>query len=475
MAKLITKEQMAEQESYIMKLKEENMRYAAQNGHAKLALTETYGCQQNENDTERIRGMLRQAGFDFTDDSNKADVVIYNTCAVRENAEQKVFGRLGILKHIKEERKDMVIGVCGCMVQQEHITEKIKKVHEHVDLVFGTHALYKMPELLYRAIHEKKTVVDIDSSDGAIAEDIPIMRDDDKKAWVSVMYGCNNFCSYCIVPYVRGRERSRDVESILNEVADLVAKGYKEVTLLGQNVNSYRFEKADGEVVTFPMLLRTVAESAPGVRIRFTTSHPKDMSDETLHVIAEHDNICKMIHLPAQSGSSRILKVMNRKYTREWYLDRIAAIRRILPDCAISTDLFCGFHSETEEDYQETLSLMREVGYDSAFLFKYSERPGTYAAQHLPDTVSEEEKVRRLQGMIDLQNQLSEESNKRDIGKVFEVLIEGFSKRSREQLFGRTSQNKVVIFDKKNYHVGQFIKVRINRASSATLFGDPVE
>ena len=264
--------------------------------------------------------------------------------------------------------------------------------------------------------------------------------------FVSIMRGCNNFCTYCIVPYTRGRERSRDIESILNEIRDMRDKGFKEVTLLGQNVNSYLFEK-EGEKISFPALLKRVAEEVPEMRVRFTTSHPKDMSDETLHVIAEHDNICKMIHLPAQSGSSRILKVMNRKYTREWYLDRIAAIRRILPDCAISTDLFCGFHSETEEDYQETLSLMREVGYDSAFLFKYSERPGTYAAQHLPDTVSEEEKVRRLQGMIDLQNQLSEESNKRDIGKVFEVLIEGFSKRSREQLFGRTSQNKVVIFD----------------------------
>mgnify|MGYP000653419242 FL=1 len=292
--------------------------------------------------------------------------------------------------------------------------------------------------------------------------------------FVSIMRGCNNFCTYCIVPYTRGRERSRDIESILNEIRDMRDKGFKEVTLLGQNVNSYLFEK-EGEKISFPALLKRVAEEVPEMRVRFTTSHPKDMSDETLHVIAEHVYICKMIHLPAQSGSSRILKVMNRKYTREWYLDRIAAIRRILPDCAISTDLFCGFHSETEEDYQETLSLMREVGYDSAFLFKYSERPGTYAAQHLPDTVSEEEKVRRLQGMIDLQNQLSEESNKRDIGKVFEVLIEGFSKRSREQLFGRTSQNKVVIFDKKNYRVGQFIKVRINRASSATLFGDPVE
>ena len=334
MAKLITKEQMAEQESYIMKLKEENMRYAAQNGHAKLALTETYGCQQNENDTERIRGMLRQAGFDFTDDSNKADVVIYNTCAVRENAEQKVFGRLGILKHIKEERKDMVIGVCGCMVQQEHITEKIKKVHEHVDLVFGTHALYKMPELLYRAIHEKKTVVDIDSSDGAIAEDIPIMRDDDKKAWVSVMYGCNNFCSYCIVPYVRGRERSRTPEAVIAEVKELVARGCSEIALLGQNVNSYG-KDLDTDV-DFADLIRMVNDIEGVERIRFMTSHPKDLSDKLIDAIAECDKVCKQLHLPVQAGSNKILKEMNRKYTKEDYLI-------ICGDTGI-----CGY-SETEE------------------------------------------------------------------------------------------------------------------------------
>ena len=292
--------------------------------------------------------------------------------------------------------------------------------------------------------------------------------------FVSIMRGCNNFCSYCIVPYTRGRERSREVNSILNEIRDMRDKGFKEVTLLGQNVNSYLYEQ-DGEQVNFSSLLKKVALEAPNMRIRFVTSHPKDMSDETLHVIAKYPNICQYIHLPAQSGSSKILKVMNRKYTREWYLDRIAAIRRILPECAISTDLFCGFHSETEEDFQETLSLMREVGYDSAYLFKYSERPGTYAAKHLEDDVPEEVKVRRLQEMIDLQNKLSEESNLRDIGKVFEVLIEGYSKRSREQLFGRTSQNKVVIFDKKNFHVGQFIRVKIQRASSATLFGEPVE
>jgi tRNA-2-methylthio-N6-dimethylallyladenosine synthase len=291
--------------------------------------------------------------------------------------------------------------------------------------------------------------------------------------FISIMRGCNNFCTYCIVPYTRGRERSRDVESILNEVRDMKEQGFREVTLLGQNVNSYHFGEGD-TAVTFPLLLERVAREAPDMRIRFTTSHPKDMSDETLHVMAAYYNICKHIHLPAQSGSSHILKVMNRKYTREWYLGRIAAIKRILPDCSISTDLFCGFHSETEADYMETLSLMREVGYDSSFLFKYSERPGTYAAKRLADNVPEEEKIRRLQGMIDLQNQLSEESNKRDIGKEFEVLIEGFSKRSREQLFGRTSQNKVVIFDKKQYHVGDFVNVRITHVSSATLFGEPV-
>ena len=292
--------------------------------------------------------------------------------------------------------------------------------------------------------------------------------------FISIMRGCNNFCTYCIVPYTRGRERSRDVESILNEVRDMREKGFREVTLLGQNVNSYLFKKED-ENITFPMLLERVALEAPDMRIRFTTSHPKDMSDDTLTVIAKYPNLCRHIHLPAQSGSSRILKIMNRKYTREWYMDRIAAIRRILPDCAISTDLFCGFHSETQDEYEETLSLMREVGYDSAFMFKYSERPGTFAAKNLEDNIPEDEKVRRLQGMIDLQNKLSEESNLRDVGKVFDVLVEGFSKRSREQLFGRTSQNKVVIFDKQNFKVGQFVKVRVTGASSATLFGQPIE
>lgn len=433
----------------------------------------TFGCQMNQHDSERVSGLLDSYGCLMALDPEHADIVVFMTCCVREAADTRLYGQCNSCKSLPPSPSGKrVVAVGGCIAQRDG--EGLLTNVDNVNVIFGTHSIAHVAELIAEAFLDGKRHIRTNEHEDTDAMSMPWHRETQYHAWVPIMTGCNNFCTYCIVPYTRGRERSRDIESILNEIRDMRDKGFKEVTLLGQNVNSYLFEK-EGEKISFPALLKRVAEEVPEMRVRFTTSHPKDMSDETLHVIAEHDNICKMIHLPAQSGSSRILKVMNRKYTREWYLDRIAAIRRILPDCAISTDLFCGFHSETEEDYQETLSLMREVGYDSAFLFKYSERPGTYAAQHLPDTVSEEEKVRRLQGMIDLQNQLSEESNKRDIGKVFEVLIEGFSKRSREQLFGRTSQNKVVIFDKKNYRVGQFIKVRINRASSATLFGDPVE
>ena len=402
----------------------------------KKLFIETYGCQMNVADSEVVASIMKMDGYAVTDKIEDADAIFVNTCSVRDNAEQKIYGRLQYFQSLKRKKKSLVIGVLGCMA--ERVKEELIEVH-HADLVVGPDSYMDLPNLVGAVEHGEKAINVELSTQETYKDVIPLkLGGVHISGFVSIMRGCNNFCTYCIVPYIRGRERSRDIESILNEIRDMRDKGFKEVTLLGQNVNSYLFEK-EGEKISFPALLKRVAEEVPEMRVRFTTSHPKDMSDETLHVIAEHDNICKMIHLPAQSGSSRILKVMNRKYTREWYLDRIAAIRRILPDCAIS------------------------------------ERPGTYAAQHLPDTVSEEEKVRRLQGMIDLQNQLSEESNKRDIGKVFEVLIEGFSKRSREQLFGRTSQNKVVIFDKKNYRVGQFIKVRINRASSATLFGDPVE
>ncbi len=448
-----------------------DLKSAAENVEKKLFI-ETYGCQMNVADSEVVASVMQMAGYEMTEEIQEADAIFVNTCSVRDNAEQKVLGRLQYFQSLKRKKKHLLVGVLGCMA--ERVKEDLIANH-HVDLVAGPDSYMDLPNLIAAAENGEK-VINVELSTQETYKDVMPLKLPGVhiSGFVSIMRGCNNFCSYCIVPYTRGRERSREVNSILNEIRDMRDKGFKEVTLLGQNVNSYLYEQ-DGEQVNFSSLLEKVALEAPNMRIRFVTSHPKDMSDETLHVIAKYPNICQYIHLPAQSGSSKILKVMNRKYTREWYLDRIAAIRRILPECAISTDLFCGFHSETEEDFQETLSLMREVGYDSAYLFKYSERPGTYAAKHLEDDVPEEVKVRRLQEMIDLQNKLSEESNLRDIGKVFEVLIEGYSKRSREQLFGRTSQNKVVIFDKKNFHVGQFIRVKIQRASSATLFGEPVE
>ena len=448
-----------------------DLKSAAEKAEKKLFI-ETYGCQMNVADSEVVASIMQMDGYALTEKIEEADAIFVNTCSVRDNAEQKIYGRLQYFQSLRKKKKQLIVGVMGCMA--ERVKEELIQVH-HADLVVGPDAYLDLPNLV-GAVERGEKAINVELSTQETYKDvIPLkLPGVHISGFVSIMRGCNNFCTYCIVPYTRGRERSRDVESILNEIRDMRDKGFKEVTLLGQNVNSYRFERND-EVITFPRLLALVAEEVPQMRVRFTTSHPKDMSDETLEVIAAHDNLCKMIHLPAQSGSDRILKEMNRKYTRAWYLDRIAAIRRILPDCAISTDLFCGFHSETEADYEQTLSLMREVGYDSAFLFKYSERPGTYASKHLPDDVPEEEKIRRLQGMIDLQNQLSEESNRRDIGKTFEVLIEGFSKRSREQLFGRTSQNKVVIFDKQDLHVGQFIQVKITRASSATLFGEVVE
>ena len=448
-----------------------DLKSAAEKAEKKLFI-ETYGCQMNVADSEVVASIMQMDGYALTEKIEEADAIFVNTCSVRDNAEQKIYGRLQYFQSLRKKKKQLIVGVMGCMA--ERVKEELIQVH-HADLVVGPDAYLDLPNLV-GAVERGEKAINVELSTQETYKDvIPLkLPGVHISGFVSIMRGCNNLCTYCIVPYTRGRERSRDVESILNEIRDMRDKGFKEVTLLGQNVNSYRFERND-EVITFPRLLALVAEEVPQMRVRFTTSHPKDMSDETLEVIAAHDNLCKMIHLPAQSGSDRILKEMNRKYTRAWYLDRIAAIRRILPDCAISTDLFCGFHSETEADYEQTLSLMREVGYDSAFLFKYSERPGTYASKHLPDDVPEEEKICRLQGMIDLQNQLSEESNRRDIGKTFEVLIEGFSKRSREQLFGRTSQNKVVIFDKQDLHVGQFIQVKITRASSATLFGEVVK
>lgn len=464
--------ELARQLEYIRAIRAENDAFAAENGRKKKFYSLAMGCQMNAHDSEKLEGMLDEMGFDRTDEETEADFIIYNTCCVRENAEQKVYGKLGWLKHYKETKNpDAVIALCGCMMQQETVLQTLRQKYRHVDIVFGTFNLYKLPELVATRMESGETVYDIWQEQREVVEDLPAIRHFPYKASVNIMFGCNNFCSYCIVPYTRGRERSREPRSILNELADMQAKGFKEVVLLGQNVNSYHYVGEDGAVVGFADLLRIVAEAAPEMRVRFTTSHPKDMTDEIIDVIATVPNVCKHIHLPVQSGSDKVLKAMNRKYTREWYLDRIAAIRRAMPDCGITTDMFTGFHDETEEDFEETLSLMREVVFDSAFMFKYSERPGTFASKNLPDNVPEEVKIDRLNRMIALQNELSAESYRRDIGKTFEVLVEGTSKRSREQLFGRNEQNKVIVFPRGNHHIGDRVMVTVESASSATLIG----
>ena len=423
----------------------------------------------NAADSEVIASIMRMAGYEPCEDINDADAVLLNTCSIRDNAEQKTINRLEALNAMRHKNGHFIIGVVGCMA--ERLKQELIERH-HTDIVAGPDSYLNLPELIASAEAGHKAI-DTELSATETYRDIIPERicGNNISGFISIIRGCNNFCHYCIVPYTRGRERSRDIRSILNEADDLAAKGFREITLLGQNVNSYRFEQ-DGKIIFFPELLKTVAEHVPEMRIRFTTSHPKDMSDETLHVIAETPNVCRHIHLPVQSGSSRILQLMNRKYTREWYLERVEAIRRIIPDCGLSTDVFCGYHSETEEDHAMTLSLMRECRYDSAFMFKYSERPGTYASRHLPDDVPEEVKIRRLNEIIAQQNILSAESNRRDEGKTFTVLTEGFSKRSREQLFGRTEQNKVVVFDKGDKRIGQYVNVRITSSSSATLKGE---
>ena len=438
---------------------------------------ETYGCQMNVADSEVVASVMQMAGYEPTESLDEADAVFLNTCSVRDNAEQKIYHRLEALDALRRQRaksqkqtaNSLIIGVLGCMA--ERVQQDLLDNH-HCDLVAGPDAYLSLPDLIAQAETGHKAM-NIELSTSETYKDVVPQRiglGHKIGGFVSIMRGCNNFCHYCIVPYTRGRERSRDVESILKEVRDLRDRGFKEVTLLGQNVNSYSWKEQN----SFPQLLRRVAEEAPEMRIRFTTSHPKDMSDETLRVIAEMRNVCKHIHLPVQSGSDRILKLMNRKYTREWYLGRVEAIRRIIPDCGLSTDIFVGYHSETEEDHQLSLSLMREVGYDSAFMFKYSERPGTYASKHLPDDVPEEEKIRRLNELIALQTDISAQQNKKDEGKEFDVLVEGFSKRSREQLCGRTEQNKMVVFPKAGHHIGEIVRVRITGSTSATLLGESV-
>ena len=437
----------------------------------KKLFIETYGCQMNVADSEVVASIMQMDGFALTDKITEADAIFVNTCSIRDNAEQKVINRLKYFETLKRKNKKLIVGVIGCMAERV----KDELINEHgVNIVVGPDAYLDIPNLIGTVEQGNKAInVDLSTTE-TYSEILPTRISKSISGFISIMRGCNNFCSYCIVPYTRGRERSREVESILAELRDLQAKNYKEVTLLGQNVNSYSFDK-DGVTIEFPDLLRIVAEAAPEIRFRFSTSHPKDMSDRTLETIALYDNLCKSIHLPVQSGSDKILTLMKRKYTRKWYLDRIAAIRRILPDASISTDVFCGFHDETEEDHQETLSLLREVNFDLAFMFKYSERPGTFAAKNLPDNIAEEEKLRRLAEIIDIQRELTNQKNQLDIGKTFEVLVEGFSKKSKEQLFGRTSQNKVVIFSRLGRRIGETIQVRVLSASSAALIGEVVE
>lgn len=445
-----------------------DLKSATDGGDKKLYI-ETYGCQMNVADSEVIASVMKMAGYDTAPSAEEADAIFLNTCSVRDNAEQKILNRLEALRALRKKRPHLIVGVVGCMA--ERVKDELIERHG-VNLVAGPDAYLSLPDLMAAAEAGEKAInVELSTTEtyrDVVPRHIGAAR---ISGFVSIMRGCNNFCTYCIVPYTRGRERSRDVESILREARDLREHGFREVTLLGQNVNSYRFTREDGTVITFPDLLRTVARAVPDLRVRFTTSHPKDMSDETLHVIAEEPNVCRHIHLPVQSGSSRILKLMNRKYDREWYLERVAAIRRIIPDCGLSTDIFCGFPGETEEDHRLSLSLMEECRYDSAFMFKYSERPGTYASRHLPDDVPEEVKIRRLNEIIALQNRLSAEANARCVGRTYEVLVEGVSKRSREQLFGRTEQNRVVVFDRGTHRIGDRVQVRVTESSSATLKG----
>lgn len=439
----------------------------------KKLFIETYGCQMNVADSEVVASIMRMAGYSLADSLDEADAVFMNTCSIRDNAEQKILNRLEFFQAMRRKGRKIIVGVLGCMAERV----KDELIQEHgVDVVCGPDAYLSLPELM-AAVELGEKAINVQLSTTETYRDVIPSRicGNHISGFVSIMRGCNNFCTYCIVPYTRGRERSRDVESILSEARDLQEKGYKELTLLGQNVNSYRFQSPDGSIITFPTLLRMVARAVPGMRVRFTTSHPKDMSDETLQVIVEEPNVCRHIHLPVQSGSSRILKLMNRKYDREWYLERVDAIRRIIPDCGLSTDIFSGFHSETEEDHQQSLSLMEVCAYDAAFMFKYSERPGTHASKHLPDDIPEEVKIRRLNEIIALQNRLSAEANERCVGKTYEVLVEGVSKRSKDQLFGRTEQNRVVVFDRGEHRIGDFVNVRITECSSATLKGEAID
>ena len=437
-------------------------------GEGKKIFIETYGCQMNAGDSEIVVSIMQKEGYFYTDKIEEADIVLINTCSIRDNAEQRIWGRLSEMRNLRRKKPTLLVGIIGCMA--ERLKEELLEGGKGVDIVAGPDTYRDLPKLCREAESGGKGINTLLSTEETYADIAPVRLDRrGVSGFISIMRGCNNFCAYCVVPYTRGRERSRSCDTIVAEARTLFENGYREVTLLGQNVNSYRY----GEV-GFPELMQMVAAISPLLRVRFATSHPKDISDRLLEVMAANANICRAIHLPAQSGSNTMLEKMNRKYTREWYLERIAAIRRYMPDCAITTDLIAGFCGETLEDHEATMSLMREVGYASAFMFKYSERPGTFSSRHFEDDITEEEKTRRLNEIIALQNELSAESNRQDVGKEFEILVEGESKRSAAQLCGRTSQNKMVVFDRGNHQAGDYVRVRITGSSSATLFGEEI-
>ena len=464
--KKISENDIKKQKEYIEKICEINSYRSSK----PLAFVETYGCAQNESDSEKLKGMLYDMGFDFCDSTKDADFVLYNTCAVRENAELRVFGNIGALKHIKNKKPSMIIGVCGCMMQQEHIRDTVVKKYTHVDIVFGTHALYRFPEILYKAL-EHSRVFDTENEEGSIFEGISFKRDDIPLAKIPIMYGCNNFCSYCIVPYVRGRERSRDVEDILSDVRDVASKGYKEVMLLGQNVNSYGND-SDGQL-SFAELIKKVAEIDGIERIRFMTSHPKDISDELIDVISSEKKVCHQLHLPIQSGSDRILKIMNRKYTKEKYLETIDKVKKRIPDIVLTTDIIVGFPGETNEDFEETLDVLRKVEYDSIFSFIYSKRKGTPAAE-MEDVLTDEEKHKNFDRMLEVQNVISKKKNDLYFGKVEEILVEGLSKTNPEFMSGRTNGGKIVNFRGDSSLTGKFIQVKITETKTWSLLGEKI-
>ena len=463
---LVSEKELAQQSEFAQKVREIYL----ENGKKPKALVETYGCQQNENDSERIKGMLAEMGFSFTDSREDADFILFNTCAVREGAEMRVLGNIGALKHLKAKREDLIIGICGCMMQQEHMVKKLKSKYKHVSVIFGTHSLYQFPEIMYKAVCKNERVISFIDSEGRIAEDIPVCRENTASAWVSIMYGCNNFCSYCIVPYVRGRERSREPEKIIEEIKNLAQNGVKEITLLGQNVNSYG-KDLDRDIDFADLLL--LADKVEGIRrIRFMTSHPKDMTDKLIETLPKVSKLCSQIHLPFQAGSDRILKKMNRGYTKEAYIRLVEKIRAVMPDAVFTTDIIVGFPGETKEDFNETLDVLKRIRFDSVFSFIYSKREGTPAAK-MPDQVSEDVKHEHFDELLDVQNKISREINETYDGKKVEIMVEGLSKTNDQMMCGRTSGGKIVNFPKEDgLNAGDFINLKITKISTWSLTGE---